>query len=78
VNNVQERLTRCFSAVFSQVSREEICFVGRGSIAEWDSVATITLFALIEEEFGIGLDVEELQNLDSFQEIYEYLCQKLR
>jgi len=76
VNNIQERLTRCFSAVFSQVPREEIRFVGQGSIAGWDSVATVTLFALIEEEFGIALDVEALQNLDSFQEIYEYLCQR--
>jgi len=78
VNNIQERLTRCFSAVFSHVPREEIPFVGQGSIAGWDSVTTATLFALIEEEFGVALDVEDLQTLDSFQEIYEYLCQRLR
>lgn len=73
MNNIHERLTKCFSAVFPQISQEQIPFAGRGSIAGWDSVATVTLFAAIEEEFGVVLDVEELQNLDSFHEISEHL-----
>ena len=45
-------------------------------MAAWDSVASITLLNVIEEEFGIELDLDRLAELDSFGRIYDHLNSK--
>jgi hypothetical protein len=41
--------------------------------AEWDPLSSVTLFALVEEEFGTELDVNGLGELSSFDSILDYL-----
>lgn len=36
------------------------------SVGGWDSVATVTLAATVEEEFGIEFEPEEMEELISF------------
>jgi len=43
----------------------------------WDSVASVTLFAMIEEEFGIEIEVQDMEGLLSFERLFGYLRQKL-
>jgi len=38
-----------------------------------DSLAGVTLIALINEEFGVDIDVEELLGLGTFEAIREHL-----
>ena len=45
--------------------------------SEWDSLATVTLVALMEEEFGQNFVQEELEQLISFELIQEILRGKL-
>lgn len=78
MDEIQLRLIRCFAAVFPEVPEAQIPTLTQESTAGWESVATVTLFALIEEEFGIGLDLDALENLESFQRIYAYLCSRTR
>jgi len=46
---VHNKLTRCFAAVFPDLPATEISSASLGSVPNWDSLATINLVALIEE-----------------------------
>jgi acyl carrier protein len=72
-NRYAERLALCFSAVFPDRSREEILSASRASIKEWDSLASVTLLALIQHEFHADIDLFDLEDLDSFQKLVDYL-----
>jgi acyl carrier protein len=70
---LQKRLVQCFSAVFSNRSPEEILSADRESLPEWDSLASLTLLALIQEEFRTELDLFDLERLNSFQAMQKHL-----
>jgi acyl carrier protein len=42
------------------LSRDEILRADAASVAAWDSLATVTLIAVIEEEFGVEIAPENL------------------
>jgi hypothetical protein len=72
-SEVQSRLLRCFSAVFPALKMEDMPGATPASVRAWDSIATVTLFAVIEEEFGAGtLTTVELPEL-SFTSILRHL-----
>ena len=73
MDDLKQRLTNCFSAVFPELSEEEIHRAGQASIASWDSVASITLVNVIEEEFDIQIDLEAVADLVSFDLVLDYL-----
>src|SRR5947199_443277 len=62
----QQRLIRCFLGVFPEVSEGEVSSTSVSNLAAWDSVATVTLAAAMEEEFGIQLEPEEIEKMNSF------------
>jgi acyl carrier protein len=43
------------------------------TVPEWDSLAAVTLVAVIEEEFGVVLPAEDLDQLTSFELILRQL-----
>ena len=47
----------------------------QSTVEGWDSIAAITLVNVIEEEFGIQMDMDALADLDSFERIHEYLAE---
>jgi acyl carrier protein len=67
------RLTRCFQAVFPNLSAPEILSASHEGLSAWDSTAGIILMNVIEEEFGIQADFDRLAELDSFERILEYV-----
>ena len=69
----QKRLTNCFSAVFPELSCEEIIHASPATVASWDSVAIVTLLTVIEEEFGISIEEDDPAKFDSYQRILSYL-----
>jgi len=73
MDDLKLQLTRCFSAVFPHLSQQEIQRASLTSVGSWDSVATVTLLAVIEEEFGVQFDIQELERLVSFDSILECL-----
>jgi acyl carrier protein len=74
----RERLVRCFRAVFGSLTLEEISRASADSVEGWDSVATVTLAAVVEEEFGFQLDPSELEELTSFERILKIVERRLR
>jgi acyl carrier protein len=73
MDDTQVRLMRCFSAVFPSLSREDVLQASTTNVKTWDSVASVTLFAMIEEEYGIEVDVEDLAEMVSFERVLAYL-----
>jgi acyl carrier protein len=71
--NVQGRLQRCFAAVFPSLTADEIAQASPQTVAAWDSVASVTLFAIVEEEFGLEIDVQDMKDLVSFKSLLNYL-----
>ena len=51
--DLESRLIKCFAATFASLEPEEIPRADASSLPEWDSLASMTLVALIEEEFGM-------------------------
>lgn len=65
--DAQERLIQCFQAVFPGLTDAEVVRASTSRLAKWDSLATVTLAAAVEEEFGIQLEAEEIERMTSFQ-----------
>jgi acyl carrier protein len=74
VSNDEERLIRCFASVFPALTEEEIQDATADSIGMWDSLSTVTLAAVIQEEFNLDVDPEILPYLDSFRSFRDYLA----
>jgi len=69
----EDRLVRVFASVFPALKPEEIRTAGVESVAEWDSLASVTLVAVIQQEFGVEIDPLDLPELNSFQALQTYL-----
>ncbi len=59
-DDIRQRVEGCFALVFPELNPEEIVQASTASVAKWDSVATLNLIALIEEECQIELQPEQL------------------
>jgi acyl carrier protein len=68
------RLVACFAAVFPDLPADAIPHATPVSVAAWDSIANVTLLAVVEEEFGITVDPDDLERLTSFDALLEYVA----
>jgi acyl carrier protein len=68
------RLMKCFAAVFPGLPAAKMAAATPESVPAWDSVANVTLLAVVEEEFGITVDVDDLETLTSFDALLDYLA----
>ena len=73
MDETQARLAKCFSLVFPSLGPDEVIRATPSVVENWDSVASVTLLMLIEEEFGINIDMEILDEFVSFERILGYL-----
>lgn len=73
MSDVHERLVKCFAAAFPRLSAAEIPRANVNSVSAWDSLATLTLTSLIEEEFSVVIDPRDRQDLVSFELILDHL-----
>lgn len=71
--DLESRLVNCFAIAFPELARNEIPSVSMSSLASWDSLAGITLLALIEEEFGVSISPDDAVGLISFELLLDYL-----
>jgi acyl carrier protein len=73
MDEMERRLAACFSAVLPDLAPDEIGQATSTSVEGWDSVATVTLLTVVEEEFGISIDDENPARFNSFRNILTYL-----
>jgi acyl carrier protein len=77
MHDIDERLTDCFKVVLPNLPATQLQDASIASVADWDSMATITLISLIEESFGVRTEPEDIEHLTSFESIRQYLQQKM-
>jgi acyl carrier protein len=65
-SDIAARLETCFAAVFPDLQPEQLRAAQAERVAAWDSMATVTLMAVINEEFGTDLDLDQMEPLGSF------------
>ena len=77
MDNTEEKLIKVFETAFPDLPADRITSATQEVTQTWDSVAAITLMNLIEEEFAIQMDFEDLGELTSFHKILTYINGKL-
>ena len=78
MDDTGKRLTSCFQVVFPDLPGAEIPSASQQTVAAWDSDAAITMVSVIEAEFGLEMDLDDLANLDSFEKVHAYLQKRLQ
>ena len=73
MDDVERRLVRCFAALFPDLDEAAIQHASMNSVAAWDSVATVTHVNLVEEDFRMQINLEDVEELVSFPQFLNYL-----
>jgi acyl carrier protein len=68
-DTTDDDLTRCFREVFPNIRPADIPAATQEGMADWDSVAQVTLLSLIGEVFNIEIDFEAFAEATSFAAI---------
>lgn len=76
MSDYNEKLAECFKGVFPQMESADIPLASTKTTAEWDSVAQITLIAIVEEAFDIDVAPEEIEQLVSFELLLDFVKNK--
>ena len=71
--DVAGRLTTLFMSYFTSLTPEETPRASMATVGEWDSMAAVTLMALVAEEFAIQIPPEDFEKFTSFELILDYL-----
>lgn len=74
----QERLNRCFAVVFPDLPERDIPKASTKNAGDWNSVATLTLVSLIEEEFSLRFTPEQIDQFSSYESILREIRSKQR
>ena len=69
----RRRLTACFTAVFSTLKEPDVVRASVGAVKGWDSLATINLITVIEEEFRIQVHPRDIDQFTSFEQVLRYV-----
>jgi len=73
MSEYESHLLRCFASVFPGLKQEELRSASAESLGIWDSLSSVTLAAVIQEEFNVEIDPDVLPRLDSFEAFRTYL-----
>jgi acyl carrier protein len=71
--DTRARLVQCFALVFPELTADDIPRTSMSSLASWDSLRSVLLVLTIQEEFGVQVLPEELDELIAFDLILDYL-----
>ena len=77
MNDARERLIKCFGAVFPTLDEDAIRLASPTTVAKWDSLASITLISVIEEEFQVQIDPEDIEHFVSFEKGFDYVTRRI-
>ena len=69
----ETQLIRCFASVFPALTPEQIRTASVQSLDAWDSLASVTLAAVVQQVFSVEIDLLDLSELDSFDAFRTYL-----
>jgi acyl carrier protein len=78
MSDLEVRLANCFSVIFPDLKAPDVYSATNASVPAWDSAASIMLVNVIEEEFGVEIDMDVVPELVSFDRIRQYLQKAAR
>jgi acyl carrier protein len=67
IAGVRQRLAGCFTAAFPELDPAKVETATMDSVPQWDSMYTLNIVALVEEEFDIMIGIDEIGALASFK-----------
>lgn len=70
----EEKLQHIFKAIFEKAP--DVTKLRRLAESAWDSLANTSLIAAIESEFGIMLDIEDMERMSSYGAVKVLLEEK--
>lgn len=73
MEKISQRLEACFLRVFPNLTREKARGASVDTTAQWDSMASVSLLSVIGEEFGIEMDMDDVEQFTSFDGLLDYL-----
>jgi acyl carrier protein len=73
MSEYEDRLAKCIASAFPTLSEEEIRASNMDLLFNTDSMAGVTLLALIGEEFGTSVEPSDLLELGSFAAVSNFL-----
>ena len=73
MNNIPEKLAKCFKLIFPNLPPDKIPSATAQNVSDWDSVAQVNLLSVIGEEFDLDIDFEEFEGATSFTAIADRL-----
>jgi acyl carrier protein len=73
MDELEAGVTRCFSAIFPDLDQASMLDATPYTLSDWDSVATVTLLATVEQELSIEIDPEDVSEFVSYQRIVSYV-----
>jgi len=73
MHSLQSRVSQCFHIIFPDLSACDHPRASQASLAQWDSVAHVTLLSAVSEEFQIELDDEVFESLTSYLLIVSFV-----
>lgn len=73
MEDLENRLIRTFQVIFPDLDNKQIRHASNTSVAAWDSVAMVTLINIVEEEFGLQIDMDDAPQLTSFERLLAYM-----
>jgi acyl carrier protein len=73
MDEMRDRLVRCFSSVFPDLTAEQIRAASPEFLSAWDSLTAVTLVAVLEQEFGLQINVSDLPETVTFDVAQNYI-----
>lgn len=78
MSELDNRLTRCFASVFPALRPDQIQAASVETVSAWDSLAAVTLIAILEQEFDTQIDLMEMPELTSYSAVRDYLQRQIK
>jgi acyl carrier protein len=78
MSELDDRLTRCFASVFPSLGPNQIHAASLETVPAWDSLAAVTLIAVLEQEFDTQIDLMEMPELTSYNAVRDYLQRQIK
>ena len=73
---LHQRLVSCFTTVFPKLPERDAAAASVASVEGWDSLATVTLITVVQEEFGVPVEPEDIEQFASFGQVLQFLRSK--
>ncbi|MBS1033359.1 acyl carrier protein [Gluconobacter cerinus] len=77
LDRIHRRLVRVFNTIFPGTPVEQVSQATMENTEGWDSLNTLSLFTLAEEEFGIQLGLDLMAEVKTFSQLEALVSQKV-